>query len=135
MIGQLCTPHFICLNPLSANFRKWSNTLKQFVGIFPTNSLSVFDYFVGLALKGLRLASDRVVLYENGAFAVLALSTKNGIPVFWSFSFFGKFVVKVLKTFKISTDCHIKTCRFLKRRAINPQFPFLEEPLALKWNL
>ena len=34
--------------PLSANRTKWSNTLKQFVG-----SVSVFDHFVGLALKGL----------------------------------------------------------------------------------
>ena len=32
------------LNPI-----KWSNTLK------PTNCLSVFDYFVGLALEGLSL--------------------------------------------------------------------------------
>ena len=43
------------VNPLSANFTKWPNTLKQFVGNFPTNSLSVFDHFVGLALKGWRL--------------------------------------------------------------------------------
>ena len=41
-------------NPLSANPTKWSNTLKQFVGNLPTNCLSVFDHFVGLALKGLR---------------------------------------------------------------------------------
>ena len=41
------------LNPLSANFTKWSNTLIQFVGKFPTNCLAVFDHFVGLALKGL----------------------------------------------------------------------------------
>ena len=40
-------------NPLSVNFTKWSSTLKQFVGKFPTNCLSVFDHFVGLALKGL----------------------------------------------------------------------------------
>ena len=40
-------------NPLSANFTKWSNTLKQFVGKLPTNCLSMFDHFVGLALKGL----------------------------------------------------------------------------------
>ena len=33
--------------------RKWSNTLKQFVGKLPTNCLSVFDHFVGLAFKGL----------------------------------------------------------------------------------
>ena len=40
-------------NPLSAKFIKWSNTLKQFVGKLPTNCLSVFDHFAGLALKGL----------------------------------------------------------------------------------
>ena len=39
-------------NPLSANPTKWSNTLKQFVE--PTNRLSMFDHFVGLALKELK---------------------------------------------------------------------------------
>ena len=43
----------IGLNPLSANPTKWSNTLKQFVGKLPTNCLSVFGHFMGLALKGL----------------------------------------------------------------------------------
>ena len=42
----------IDVNPLSAKFTKWSNPLKQFVGKLPTNCLSVFDHFVGLALKG-----------------------------------------------------------------------------------
>ena len=42
------------LNPLSANFTKWSNTLKQLVGKLRTNCLSVFDHFVGLAFKGLK---------------------------------------------------------------------------------
>ena len=37
--------------PLSANLTKWSSTLKQFVGNLPTNCLSVFDHFMGLALK------------------------------------------------------------------------------------
>ena len=41
------------VNPLSAKFIKWSNTLKQFVGKLPTNCLSVFDHFLGLPLKGL----------------------------------------------------------------------------------
>ena len=41
------------LNPLSTNFTKWSNILKQSVGKLPMNCLSVFDHFVGLALKGL----------------------------------------------------------------------------------
>ena len=45
--------NFAEFNPLSANPTKRSNTLKQFVGNLPTNCLSVFDYFVGLALKGL----------------------------------------------------------------------------------
>ena len=44
---------WLSINPLSANPTKWSNTLKQFVGKLPTNCLSVFDHFVGLALKGL----------------------------------------------------------------------------------
>ena len=42
------------INPLSANFTKWSNTLKQFVDKLPTNSLSVFDHFVELALTALK---------------------------------------------------------------------------------
>ena len=41
------------LNLLNTNLTKWSNTHKQFVGELPTNCLSVFDYFVGFALKGL----------------------------------------------------------------------------------
>ena len=41
------------LNPLSANFTKWSDKLKQFICKLSTNCLSVFGYFVGLVLKGL----------------------------------------------------------------------------------
>ena len=41
------------VNPLSANPQKWSNRLKHEL---PTNCLSVFDYFVGLALKGLKIS-------------------------------------------------------------------------------
>ena len=48
------------INPLSANPTKWSNTLKQFVGKFPTNCLSVFDHFVGLALEGLNLLEQAI---------------------------------------------------------------------------
>ena len=40
-------------NSFSANFTKWSNALKQFLGNLPTNCLSVFDHFVRLTLKGL----------------------------------------------------------------------------------
>ena len=42
------------LNTLSPNPKKWSNTLKQFVNEFLTHCSSVFDYFVGLAIEGLR---------------------------------------------------------------------------------
>ena len=66
-------------------------------------------------------ASDREVLYGRVAFSVLVLSTKKRY-----FSFLKRicvfqkncFKVEVLKRFKISNDCHIKTCRSLKRRAI-----------------
>ena len=54
----------MALNPLSANFKKWSNTLKQFVGKLPMSCLSVFDHFVGLALKEL-IYSERIFLYEE----------------------------------------------------------------------
>ena len=42
-------------NASSANPTKWSNTFKQFVGSLPTNCLSVFDHFVGLAFEGLMI--------------------------------------------------------------------------------
>ena len=45
----------VYFNILITNPTKWSNTLKQFVGILPTNCLSVFDHFVKLVLQGLRL--------------------------------------------------------------------------------
>ena len=45
---------FQTFKPLSVNPTKWSTTLKQLVGKLQANCLSVFDHFVGLALKGLR---------------------------------------------------------------------------------
>ena len=41
---------------LSANLTKWSNTL-MICRQKPTNCLCVFDHFVALALKGLRVVS------------------------------------------------------------------------------
>ena len=58
--------HVGILNPLIANPTKWSNTLKQFVSILPTNCLSVFDRFVKLALKGLKVAHQTKV-FKNFA--------------------------------------------------------------------
>ena len=40
-----------CSNLFSVSITKWSNALKQFVNKLLTNCLSVFDHFVGLALK------------------------------------------------------------------------------------
>ena len=50
-------------NPFSANFTKWPNTLKQFVGNLPTNCLSVFDHFVGLMLKELIVSSFLLLIW------------------------------------------------------------------------
>ena len=41
------------INSVNANCTKWSKTLKQVRKQYPMNCLSVFDHFVGLALKGL----------------------------------------------------------------------------------
>ena len=43
---------------IDLSITKWSNTLRQFVGKLSTNCLSVFDRFVGLALKGLKRYSN-----------------------------------------------------------------------------
>ena len=58
------------ISPLSANFTKWSKTLKQFIGNLPTNCLSVFYHFVGLALEGL----------EATVLTVLKPALIKGIP-------------------------------------------------------
>ena len=47
------------LNTLSVNPTKWSNRLKQFIGELPKNCLSLFDHFVGLALKELTIFSKK----------------------------------------------------------------------------
>ena len=60
------------------------------------------------------------VLYGNDALSIL-VRLKMGTPVSLKKVFvFQKicFKVKLLKTFKIFTNCHIKACRSLKRRAI-----------------
>ena len=58
-------------------------------------------------------------LYGNGAFSILVFSTKKRYSNFLKKVFvFQKicFNVNGLKTFKISTDCLIKTCSSLRRR-------------------
>ena len=70
--------------------------------------------------------------------SILVRSTKKRYSSFLkSFYVFQKiyFKVKVIKLFKISSDCHKKACRSLKWRAIL-KIPNLKEPmlflLALK---
>ena len=54
MLMRALNKDCICqnFNPLSANPTKWPNTLKQFVGKFPTKCLGVFGHFVKFVLKG-----------------------------------------------------------------------------------
>ena len=64
--------------------------------------------------------SKMAVLYGNDALSILALSTKKRFSSDLEKGFRfpeNLFQVRVLETFKVSTDCHIKTCRSLKRRA------------------
>ena len=56
----------IYFNASSANPTKWSDTLKQYVGILPTNCLSVFEHFVKSVLKGLRLGVRLLPSYDSG---------------------------------------------------------------------
>ena len=66
---------------LSANPSKWSNTIKQFV----RELLSVFDHFVGLALRGFSNLSELFNFYSLGNhqggdlyLIILLLETKFG---------------------------------------------------------
>ena len=68
-VGNLSQLSWRTLNLLSANPTKWLNTLEQFVGNLPTNCLSVFGYFVGLALKGLN-GNNLLKCYQSGSFKV-----------------------------------------------------------------
>ena len=69
----------------------------------------------------LTLASDMVVLYGTVAFSIFVLSTKKLYSSFLKKAFVLQkicFKVKVLKTFKMFTDCHIKTCRSLSNGSL-----------------
>ena len=57
------------------------------------------------------------ILHGNDAFSILVFSTKKGYSSFFKKTFrFSKicFKVKVLKTFKTFTDCHMKICHLSK---------------------
>ena len=69
----------------------------------------------------LNIGFRRAALYRNVAFSNLVPSTKKKDSRFLKQVFVFKqicFKVKVLKTFKISSGCSIKTSKSLKRRAV-----------------
>ena len=68
-------------NPLSANPTKSSSTLKQFVGNLPTNCLSVFDHFVKLAYKGLKMHFVLYVYKEIRSDIEICSKRKLAIPL------------------------------------------------------
>ena len=74
---------FTFINPLGANFTKWSKTLKQFVGNLRTNCLNVFDHFVGLALKRLINTLFGRYLTLLIASGVIASSTIPNLTYSW----------------------------------------------------
>ena len=53
---------FCYIIPLSTNPTKLSSTFKQYVSNLLTNCLSVFDHFVGFALKGLYLLFTHIFM-------------------------------------------------------------------------
>ena len=73
---------FCDLKPLSANFTKWPNTLKQFLGNLPTNCLSVFGHLVKLALKGLNIIDTKLFVWNFGHYCSTEKITKQGDLVF-----------------------------------------------------
>ena len=111
------------------NFRKNKKTLAKLRSLW-------YVHFVLPVLFVFALASDWAVLYGNVAFSILVLSTKRRYSSFLKKFFVLEeigFKVKVLKTFKTSSDS--QTEGYFK----NSYYCFLEEPmlflLALKWNL
>ena len=100
---------FIRVLKLKQNFQKYKvvtgKTLLFVIGPFCTYHSVCLNY----------------LLYGNNAFSILVLLTKKRYSSFSKKDFLFQIIcskVKVLKTFKTSTNCHIRTCRFLKRRVI-----------------
>ena len=107
---SICTFHSICLNLLSSNPTKSSNTLKiikhtqTICWLSLANCLSLLDNFMWSVLKRLTLAFDWAVLYGNIAFSIAVFSTKKQYSSFLKeLLVFQKtcFKVKILKTLKI----------------------------------
>ena len=81
------------VNPLSPNLTKWSNILKLFIGNLPTNCLSVFGHFVGLALKVLIRLMLKAWNMLRSALSCLRIFLKFYV-IFWNLrtALFNKFL-------------------------------------------
>ena len=129
-IWVICT-----LNQLSVLTLKLNYSKNIVIREKPSFSVLCTPHFVVLTL-----AFHRAVFYENITFSIIVLSTKRQYSSFLFFVFQKTFFkVKVLKSFKVSTDCQIKKCRSLKQRAVlKVPFIFFSETmfflLLLKWN-
>ena len=106
---------------LYTKFLNWNRIFKKIKQLLAKLRSLLQVHFVLPILFALTLASDRAALYGNNAFSILVISTKKQYSSFqkrvWVFQKIC-FKIEVLKTIKISSDCHTKTCRSLKRRAI-----------------
>ena len=88
----------VLFDPLSSSPTEWSNTLKQFVGKVPTNCLSLFDHFVGLALKGLSyLKTDTSAFLKRSTTDIFLGIYRNQI------CFKGSLTFRIQNTYDIHT--------------------------------
>ena len=82
----------------------------------------------------LTLAFQREVLYGFVTFSMVVLLNKKPCSSFSKYLFVSQktfLKVRVMKTFKVSSGCHIKVCQSPKRGSISkiPSSCFLEEPM------
>ena len=103
-------------NSLSANPMKWPNTLKQFVSKLPTNCLSVFDHFVGLALKGLIQAKKDIPIRHIGNKCSSAASIHW--PKAWGFMSYFDFNKNFQKLFSILVKWSLVETSSLSKRKL-----------------
>ena len=99
---------------MKLNFQKMKEFLERLRSFCKVN-------FVLPILFVLTLVFDKAVLYGNVAFSIIIISSKKRYSsVLKKILVFQKtcFKFKVMKTLKIFSDCHVKACRSLERRAI-----------------
>ena len=117
-------------------FRRGSHTETKFSkNKVVTDRTLLQVYFVLPILLVLTMASDKAILFENVALSILIYLTKKQYSSFLIKVFFFQkiyFKVKLLKTFKISCGCHIKTCRSHNWRAVSkiPSTIFQKNPCS-----